>query len=72
MPATVQTDQLVDGHASMQIERCVGPEEAVTVIASHRLFVFPAAGFHGAQEYDYLKQSSIGETSIEKRRGENC
>jgi hypothetical protein len=43
---TVQTDQLVDGHASMQIERRIRPEEAVAVKAPHRLFVFRAAGFH--------------------------
>jgi hypothetical protein len=47
--ATVQTDQLVDGHASMQIERRIGPEEAVAVIAPHRLLCFRAAGLHDAK-----------------------
>jgi hypothetical protein len=47
---TVQTDQLMDGHASMQIERRIGPEEAVASIASQRLFVFRAAGFHDTKQ----------------------
>jgi hypothetical protein len=48
--ATVQTHQLVDGHASMQIERRIGLEETVAVKTPHRLFVFRAARFHDATQ----------------------